>query len=344
MSGRKNIFAIARYRSTGDEDQLTQLLAYLIQERPAIASTLLAKFGYDIPTSSVNAERCVAGGRLDLEFEAPRARIVVESKLGAKLGADQCEKYIDHLATRPEPLLIRSLVKLTKLHEPWPEGIEELAAKRNVELVARRWWDVTSLLRRTGIGLAIDFAEMLEDEGIVVPGPLTEDDWADPSEIPPAASALVAELRGKLAQLSTGFRRQAIFKGRDSGFRSLYCLAFFERAQIGPGLAARWEDLVLHRRLKPAHGLVEGPVIACSVLNPLLSVAEQRKEAEKAVSLGGSDVVGSCHGKFPTRATSATSVLTAPDFLGQVEQAVEYARATVEHFRQIKYLTDMPQE
>ena len=86
-------------------------------------------------------------------------------------------------------------------------------------------------------------------------------------------------------------------------------------------------------------------MIACSVLNPSLrSEAEQCIAAEQAVSRGGSDVVGSAWGKFPVRAASATSVLTAPDFLGQVKQAVEYARATVEHFRQIKYLTDVPQE
>lgn len=340
---RKNIFAIARRGSTGDEDQLTELLAYLIQEQPAIASKLLADFGYKhVPSSTLKTQRCVVGGRLDLEFEVPEcASVVVESKLGATIGARQCKKYIEHLASKPQK--VRSLVKLTKLHEPWPEGIEEFAAKHNVELVARRWWDVTSLLRGASIGgpLANDFAEMLVDEGIVVPGRLTEDDWADSSEIPPAAIALVAELKGMLAQLSTGFRRQAIFRGRDLGFRSLYCLAYFERAQVGAGLAATWKDLVLHRRLKSIRDAIEGPVIACSVMNPSLgSEAEHRVAAEQAVSRGGNDVVGSCWGKFPTRAASATSVLTAPGFLGQVEQAVEYARATVKHFREVEYLAD----
>lgn len=344
MSRRKNIFAIARRHSAGKEDQLTELLAYLIQEQPAIASELLADVGYkDVPSSTIRTQVGVVGGRLDLELEASdRASVVVESKLGATIGAGQCEKYIEYLASKPMP---RSFVLLTKLDEPWPEGVPELARKRKVKLVARRWWDVTSLLQRTSIDLANDFAEMLEDEGIVVPGRLTEDDWATSSEIPPAASALVAELKGELAQLSTGFRRQAMFKGRDSGFRSLYCLAYFERAQIGPGLAASWEDLALHRRLTSIRGAVDGPVIACSVLNSSLrSDSEQRVAAEQAVSSGGNDVVGSAWGKFPMRVASATSVLTAPDFLGQVKQAVEYARTTVEHFRQIKYLTDMPQE
>jgi hypothetical protein len=334
----KNVFAIARRGSSDNEDQLTELLAYLIQEEPIVADHLLADFGYKATMISSRTQQSVLGGRLDLKLEAPQACVVVESKLGSTTDFAQCAKYIEHLAAKP--ISGRSLVLLTKFAEPWPEGVQEFAAERSVELVARRWWDVTKLLRQTHTALASDFAQMLEDEGLVVPGPLKDADW-DSSEIPPAAMALLTELKPKVQTLSSGFRRQILTRGRHSSYRSAYSLAYFDSAQIGPGLAAGWNDLVSHRRLSSLLTPLDGPIFACSVLNPCLKEAEQPAAALKAVELGGDDVVGACWGKFPTRAALAASVLTSNDFLGQVEQALEYTRATVQHFREIGYLTDL---
>lgn len=134
MSDRKNIFSIARRGSTDDENQLTELLAYLIQEEPAIASVLLSDFGHKTRSSSVTTQQKVLGGRLDLELEAPRACVVVESKLGSTTDFDQCAKYIEYLASKPAP--VRALVLLTKLPEPWPGGVEALASQRDVQLEA----------------------------------------------------------------------------------------------------------------------------------------------------------------------------------------------------------------
>ena len=60
----------------------------------------------------------------------------------------------------------------------------------------------------------------------------------------------------------------------------------------------------------------------------------------QAVKAGGTDVVGISWKQCPIRAASAASVLTAHDFLVQVEQALEYTRATAEHFRRVGYLRD----
>jgi hypothetical protein len=289
---------------------------------------------------SVTTQETVAGGRLDLSFEASGASVVVESKLGASTDLAQCRKYIEHLASRPGPR--RALVLLTKLEEPWPAGIEKIAAAHDVRLVTRRWWNVTSLLRSTAGALANDFADMLEEEGLVIPGPLAEPDWAASADVPAAAVALLTELKPKLKTLSSGFRRQVIARGRDSSYRSLYCLAYFARAQIGPGLSASWADLAAHRRLTAIREPLAGPIIACSVLNPTLSERERPAAAAKAVAAAGSDVAGTCWGKFPTCASPAASILTATTFLGQVEQAFDYASATAEHFRDIGYLDDLP--
>jgi hypothetical protein len=337
-----NIFTIARRGSADDEDQLTELLGYLLQEEPSVARVLLADLGFKARSCSVTTQRRVEGGRLDLELDSPgNARVVVESKLGSSTDYQQCAKYIEHLASS-EPDA-RALVLLTKLDEAWPQGIEKLAAKRQVQLERRRWWDMALLLNGSSKRLARDFAEMLEEEGFVVPGPLREDDWADVDGIPPAAVALLTEMRPRLSTLSNGLKRQAIHSGRDKTYRSVYSLAYFERAQIGIGVAASWKDLRLHRRLKPTTQPVSGAVIGASVFDPgLLKKPESARveAAEQAVSVGGPDVAGACWGTFPTRVAPAASVLTASDFLGQVDQVFEYARATAEHFRSVGYLKD----
>jgi hypothetical protein len=342
MATSWNIFSIARRGSADDEDQLTELLAYLFQEEPSLAQVLLNDLGCEAPSCSVATQRRVEGGRLDLELDSSgHAHVVLESKLGATTDYQQCAKYIEHLAS--SAVAARALVLLTKLDESWPPGIEKLAAKRQVQLKRRRWWDMALLLGSSSKRLARDFAEMLEQEGFVVPGPLTEDDWADGDGIPPAAVALLTELRPRLATLSNRPRRQAIYGGRDRTYRSVYSLAYFERAQIGIGVAASWQDLVLHRRLKATVQPLKGAVIAASVFDPaLLGVPEsaQVEAAERAVSVGGRDVAGACWGTFPTRVAAAASVLTASDFLGQVRQVFDYACATAEHFRAIGYLRD----
>jgi hypothetical protein len=340
MSERTNIFSIARRGSHDDEDQLTELMAWLLHEEPDVAAGLVEGFGFEAKPTSIATQVKVLGGRLDLELTTTgTARVAIESKLGSATDFAQCEKYIDHLAAQDEP--VRTLLLLTKLREPWPDGIQELAADRNVHLVARRWWDVTSLLRTTQISLAHDFATMLEDEGLVVPGPLQDADWTGSAEIPPAATALLTELKPGLTSLSVGFRRGILTRGRSTNYRSIYYLAYFKRAQVGPGLAASWLDLSSHRQLKASREPLEGPVIAVSVLDPSLPEEDRPAAADEAVSQGGDGVVGSCWAKFPTRAAPASSVLTASDFAGQVEQALEFTRATVEHFREIGYLKDV---
>jgi len=85
---------------------------------------------------------------------------------------------------------------------------------------------------------------------------------------------------------------------------------------------------------------IEGSVITSFVRDLTLTEAELLAPAEEAVKAGGTDVVGISWKQCPIRAASAASVLTAPDFLGQVEQALEYTRATAEHFRRVGYLRD----
>ena len=67
-----------------------------------------------------------------------------------------------------------------------------------------------------------------------------------------------------------------------------------------------------------ADTLARDDLTACSVLNPSLSDAERVAAADEAVAASGDDVVGSCWGTFPTRATAAGEVLTATHFRERV--------------------------
>src|SRR6266480_5386231 len=144
MATSWNIFSIARRGSADDEDQLTELLAYLLQEEPSLAQVLLADLGLKAPRCSIATQRRVEDGRLDLELDSSgHVHVVFESKLGSSTDYEQCAKYIEHLAS--SEVAARALVLLTKLDEHWPPGIEKLAAKRQVQLERRRWWDMARL-------------------------------------------------------------------------------------------------------------------------------------------------------------------------------------------------------
>jgi hypothetical protein len=341
MAERWNIFLIARRGSANDEDQLTELLAYLLDADPTLRTDLLADLGCKAADSSLATQRRIADGRLDLEISADGAQVVIESKLRSRTTFAQCKTYIEHLARTKVP--DRVLVLVTKDHEDWPAGIVELAVARNVRLVARRWWDVTILLDQASNALPSDFAEMLRKEGLVVPDPLTENDWINTDRLPPAAPALLNETRSALRELSPEPRTQAIYNGLPL-YRSIYCSARSKRAEIAVGLAATWDDLAKHRRVEPKSlpRPIDGSVISSWVRDRTLSEQELRVPAEEAVAVGGPDVVGVSWRQCPARSAPAASVLTAPDFQGQVLQAVEYARATAEHFRRVGYLKDAP--
>jgi hypothetical protein len=93
----KNIFTIARRGSADDEDQLTELLAYLFQEEPSALDAWLTSLGLDGELSSWRTQCVIPGGRLDFVVEHDQAVLIVESKLGSSTDYLQCSKYIDWL-------------------------------------------------------------------------------------------------------------------------------------------------------------------------------------------------------------------------------------------------------
>ena len=339
MADSWNIFKIAR-KSSRDEDQLTDLLAWLLRAEPEVVAALLTSLDCDASTASVATQRRVPDGRIDLELTAEgQAAVVIESNLGSHTTHLQCKTYIEYLAALPVD--DRVLVLVTQLHEDWPPGIVDFAADHEVRLARRRWWDITLALEESDAGLALDFVEMLRAEGLVVPDALTDEDWTSGAGIPTAAHALMLEVKPGLAELSAIPSTQAVYDSAGR-YRSIYCSARSENAEIALGVAATWRDLVDQRRITPkvTTPAIEGSVITCFVRD--LGSADLLADATKAVQAGGDGVVGISWKQCPVRATSAASVLTSHDFRVQVEQALGYARETADHFRRIGYLKDKP--
>src|SRR5262245_28882297 len=96
--GRKNIFLIGRRPS--DEDQLTEMVAFLWQEVPEALDGWL--HGIGLPTSVGSAEvetQFVLPNRKrpDIVIRSEEGTTIVESKLGSGFGDDQASSYLRYL-------------------------------------------------------------------------------------------------------------------------------------------------------------------------------------------------------------------------------------------------------
>jgi hypothetical protein len=129
---RKNLFVIGRKDREGDENQLTEMLAYLFQEEPGLATGWLADLGLFLDEAStwqVETQRAVPGDFLDLVlYDRSKALVIVESKLGSTTDFAQITKYVEYVksvaVSGP-----RALVFMTQHPEPWPVGVEAEAAE-----------------------------------------------------------------------------------------------------------------------------------------------------------------------------------------------------------------------
>ena len=177
---RKNIFLIGRKGHERDENQLTEMLAYLFQEeRDLDLPQWLAALDVcvqGIDGWEVETQRSVPDGFLDLvlfyAWEGPRHH-GVEARLDHQLRSD-CEVR-DLCQERSHPGT-RALVFTTQSPEPWPAGVEQEAGDE-VRLILKRWQSLGDFLYSSERPLAQDFAAMLEKEGLVTPTMLTNADW-----------------------------------------------------------------------------------------------------------------------------------------------------------------------
>src|SRR3954463_14542203 len=137
-----NLFLIARKGNEGLENQLTEMLAYLLQEQPAVIPAFLTATTPPLQPLDVEwqieTQRTIPDGFLDLVLEAPGALVILESKLGSFTDFAQISKYARYARARKADS--RAIILVTREHEDFPLGVEA-EANGEVALVNLRWWD-----------------------------------------------------------------------------------------------------------------------------------------------------------------------------------------------------------
>lgn len=194
MARAWNLFLIGR--NAGNEDQLTEMLVWLAESVPQVATALdrLAFGEGDRPSDGFElaTQHWFAAGRLDALMTSPSSALIVESKLGSVYGADQIRRYLKWIEEEFPDRPLRGVMTLTAHEAPWSEDDLRFAKEREIVSAARRWADLHELLEpltdaaaEDGLAaqLVREFLEMLADESLVPVQPLGDTElgtaWAD---------------------------------------------------------------------------------------------------------------------------------------------------------------------
>jgi hypothetical protein len=168
-----NVFAIGR--RSHDEDQLTEMLAWLVARVPQVGHALI-RLAFDddfgVVEFTCTTQSGIEGGRLDALFTGSDFALVIESKIESDFGADQIERYLDWLEVVHGRRARRGLLTLTK-RPLSTERLAELTARDGVAGSAHLWEELherlgdlpeVDELQRV---LVDEFLEMLEQEGLI---------------------------------------------------------------------------------------------------------------------------------------------------------------------------------
>jgi hypothetical protein len=174
----QNLFSIGRRR--GDEDQLTEMLAWLATVVPGVAQALIELAFADVVADElevdVSTQVAVDAGRLDALLRTPSTLLVIESKLDSAYGVGQIRKYIDWVASQDTDHPRKGLMTLTRALAPWTVEDVEHATALGVVPAQRRWEDLYDRLQSIAstndsfgqsARLVNEFREMLSQEGLI---------------------------------------------------------------------------------------------------------------------------------------------------------------------------------
>lgn len=332
MAQRKNIFLIGRRGHEGDEDQLTEMLAFLWQEDHKALARWLASLGLGGDGSDLEVETqftIPSGKRPDILIRANGSLTLVESKLSSGFGETQISDYLDFLGAERGN---RALVLLTQRPEIVPVEYAEAAREKGVSLIPTRWHDVADCLGEPGEeALAGDFIQLLIREGLVKPEGLTATDWETWNagyNVVLRVEALLSELDPHVARILPGAR------GRSSSSK-FWTWRVWSTGDLDVGLAflaAEWTD-------RPR----TSPGVHCWVLNRAVdeaaamaavgvTAANRSTWTESPLGAYGLNPYGPAIGRH------ARDLFTSPAFEEQVLQAVEFIRETIGFFRSRGYL------
>jgi hypothetical protein len=191
IAGRsRNIFSLGRRKD--DEDQLTEMLAWLISAVPAVGHRLIElALGteQDAVDTDLRTQLVFQGGRLDAFLGTPSTAVVIESKLRSAYAKGQLRKYLDWIAAQ-YPGRTQALMTLTRDVAPWPRDDIDRAHELGIVSAPRRWEELHDTLAPlcddptdSSARLVAEFLEMLSDEGLVPIQPLSDEElghaWND---------------------------------------------------------------------------------------------------------------------------------------------------------------------
>lgn len=184
----RNLFLLGR--KAGFEDQLTEMLVWLISTVPEVGGVIaqLAVGDLDVGPEQleVTTQHRIAAGRLDVLLRTESLALVIESKLGSVYGEGQLNAYIHWLASEHKDVAHRALMTLTRDDAPWPASDVALAGQLDVVASPRRWRELhtalsvlTSALDELPARLVQEFLDMLGAEGLIPVAPLQGQELGD---------------------------------------------------------------------------------------------------------------------------------------------------------------------
>jgi hypothetical protein len=334
MADRKNIFLIGRHGHEHDEDQLTEMLAFLWQEEPSALSRWLQSLGLaqDVGGADIETQFTIPGGkRPDIIIRSNGAVTLVESKLRSGFGETQILDYVSFLAAEKGR---RSLVLLTQRPEVVPVEYEDEAASSAVALIPTRWQDMADCLGEPGEeALAGDFIQLLIREGLVKPRAFSVGDWEAWNagyNVALRVDALLTELDAHVARVLPAAR------GRSGGSK-FWTWRVWSTGMVDAGLAflaAEWTD-------RPR----TSPAVHCWVLNRKADDAAAMSavgvtEANRSQWTENPQVRGAYGlSQFgPAIGRHAQDLFTSGSFEEQVAEAAGFVRETIDYFTSRGYL------
>lgn len=332
MADRKNIFLIGRRE--GDEDQLTEMLAFLWQEHPDLVETWLASLGFTWEPGVWEIETQLvlpSGKRPDIAVTTPAGRTLVESKLGSGFGDTQVSDYLDYLEEREGE---RALILLTQRPESVPPDLEVRALESGVTLISTRWNEMASRIADPGDEtLAGDFLQLLIREGLVKPEPFVDDDWRvwnKGYKVLLRVDALLDELDPHMRRLDPSLKRRG-----SPGLTKqwIYKVWRGDSFEVGLGLGAAGG----HTPSEPnIFAFVGNPSAARDQAITAVG-ARSEKPNEWRHDAETEEWYGLLY-DWPCIARDAADVLLGESFEDQVHEAAAFARNAVAYFRSRGYL------
>jgi len=324
MDARKNIFAIGRKGHKGDEDQLTEMLAFLWQEAPELVplwlGRLLPQLGrvsdWIVDTQVVLPSKRRPDVRLRVSGEAV---VLIESKLDADEGDRQLQDYAEYLIAEPEPT--KALIFLTQ-----KPASSNLPTVEGVSVHHVRWQTMRDVLDGSRNPLARDFREMLTEEGLVVPTKITPEEWgawAHSFEISDRVIEIMNEAQPHLIKLEPGYQKTGPTTSNATNLLRIQTFAHSQFALLfSPG---------------KFHGY-EGHIGLIAINSEVTDPAQRRSRAEAAAAKLGPDAwvhYGDWVGVYaPVRVVLGD----CEDFQAQVRAAVSFAREALGRLRDVGYL------